>query len=73
MIDQYIMRGGKVIWAVDPLIADMDSLRDQQQTMAVNRELGIEEMLFQYGVRLEKNLLRHRNCAPSRYHYWDEW
>lgn len=43
MIDQYIMRGGKVIWAVDPLIADMDSLREQQQTMAVNRELGIEE------------------------------
>jgi ABC-2 type transport system permease protein len=64
MIDQYLMRGGKVIWAVDPLVADMDSLRDAQQTMAINRDLGIEEMLFQYGVRLEKNLLLDRNCAP---------
>lgn len=64
MIDQYIMRGGKVIWSVDPLIADMDSLRDQQQTMAVNRDLGIEEMLFQYGARLEKNLLLDGSCAP---------
>ncbi len=63
MIDQYLMRGGKVIWAVDPLVANMDSLRDSQQTMAINRDLGIDEMLFQYGVRLENNLLLDRNCA----------
>ncbi|NNC82387.1 MAG: gliding motility-associated ABC transporter substrate-binding protein GldG [Flavobacteriales bacterium] len=64
MLDQFIMRGGKVIWAVDPLIADMDSLRNSQQTMAVKRELGIEEMLFQYGARLENNMLLDRSCAP---------
>ncbi|NND94555.1 MAG: hypothetical protein HKN45_06780, partial [Flavobacteriales bacterium] len=64
MIDQFIMKGGKVIWCVDPLVADMDSLRNSQQTMAFKRELGIEEMLFQYGARLENNMLLDRSCAP---------
>lgn len=63
MIDQFIMRGGKVIWCIDPLGANMDSLRNQQQTMALPRELGIEEMLFQYGARLENNMLLDRSCA----------
>lgn len=63
LIDQHVMRGGKIIWCVDPMNADMDSLRSQQQTLSLPRELGIEEMLFQYGVRLEKNLLLDRSCA----------
>lgn len=64
LIDQFLMRGGKVIWCIDPLQMDLDSLKNQQQTMALSRELGIEEMLFDYGVRIQKNLLLDRTCAP---------
>lgn len=63
-IDQFVMRGGKVIWFLDPLLADLDSLKENQQTMAVPRKLGIEPMLFTYGVRLNNNILLDRNCAP---------
>jgi ABC-2 type transport system permease protein len=64
LLDQYIMRGGKIMWFVDPIMTDLDSLRTQQQTMGLPRKLGIEEMLFDYGVRLNNNILLDRNCAP---------
>ena len=64
LIDQYVMRGGKIIWFIDPILTDLDSLRNQQQTMGLPRKLGVEEMLFDYGVRLNNNILLDRNCAP---------
>lgn len=51
IIDQYIMKGGKVLWLIDPLDVNTDSLRNGF-TMGLNRPLDIEYMLFKYGVRI---------------------
>ena len=63
IIDQFIMNGGKVLWLIDPLNTDLDSLRTQQQTIATTNENGLYEVLFQYGVRLNRDLMIDPQCA----------
>ena len=63
-IDQYILTGGNVIWALDPLFAEYDSLRNTAgEYLAFDRGLGLEAQLFKYGVRVNPNLIQDLNCA----------
>ncbi|MBL7951567.1 MAG: gliding motility-associated ABC transporter substrate-binding protein GldG [Flavobacteriales bacterium] len=64
VIDQFIMNGGRVLWLIDPMNAHLDSLRKNQFSIAVPYELGIDEQLFAYGVRINKDLVLDRSCAP---------
>ena len=58
-IDQYIMNGGKVIWMIDNLYAEMDSLmRKQSDFIAFDRGLNLDDQLFRYGVRINKDLVQ---------------
>jgi len=63
-IDQFIVSGGNVIWALDPLFAEYDSLRNTAGAyLAFDRGLGLEAQLFKYGVRVNPNLVQDLNCA----------
>ena len=62
VIDQFIMNGGKVMWLIDPLYTDLDSLR-RGFTIGINRPLNIEDMLFKYGVRLNPVMLQDLQCG----------
>lgn len=66
LIDQYIMRGGKVIWLIDPVMATMDSLRKsyQSETIGFANNLNLDDMLFTYGVRINTNLVLDINALP---------
>lgn len=64
VLDQFIMNGGKVLWMLDALHMNMDSLRSTQSTMAVSNENGCYEMLFEYGVRLNRSLVIDFQGAP---------
>jgi gliding-associated putative ABC transporter substrate-binding component GldG len=58
-IDQYIMHGGKIIWMIDNLYAEMDSLmRKQSDFVAFDRGLNLDDQLFKYGVRINKDLVQ---------------
>ena len=50
-LDQYVMNGGKVIWALDNVGMDYDSLQGRNEFYPVNRDLNVNELLFKYGVR----------------------
>ena len=63
-IDQYIMKGGKVLWLIDPVSTNLDSLR-KGFTLGLARPLNIEEMLYKYGVRLNSVLVQDIQCS-----YW---
>jgi len=56
-IDQFVMRGGKVIWFVDRLEAEMDSLQIKNQVIAYDRNLNLEDLFFKYGVRVNPDLI----------------
>jgi ABC-2 type transport system permease protein len=57
LIDQFIMRGGKVLWMIDPVYAAWDSLEKYNSTMGIPLDVNLEDMLFTYGARLNSNLV----------------
>ena len=62
-IDQYAMHGGKLLWMIDNLYAEMDSLeRSQNEFIAFDRGLNLEDQLFKYGVRINLDLVEDVNC-----------
>lgn len=61
-IDQYIMKGGKVLWLIDPVQVNMDSLR-KGFTIGLSRDLNLDQMLFKYGVRLNSVLVQDIQCS----------
>lgn len=63
-IDQYIMNGGRVLWAIDQLNVPMDSLQTQGFIMALDKGLNLDDQLFKYGVRINSNLVEDKQCAP---------
>lgn len=63
-LDQYVMHGGKIIWFVDKLYAEMDSLmRNQAGFVAFDRDLKLDDLLFKYGVRINSDLVQDLNCS----------
>jgi ABC-2 type transport system permease protein len=60
-IDQYIMQGGKVLFFLDPVDPFADSLSGGT-TVALANPVGIEDMLFKYGVRINYNLIADLQC-----------
>jgi ABC-2 type transport system permease protein len=65
-IDQYIMRGGKVIWLIDATTADFDSLKiNLTGQFVVDRNLNLDDQLFKYGVRINTDLVQDISmCNP---------
>lgn len=64
VIDQFIMRGGKVLWLIDPVFASMDSLQATETTLGIAMDLNLEDMLFRYGVRLNPDLVMDLSALP---------
>jgi ABC-2 type transport system permease protein len=64
IIDQFIMRGGKVLWLIDRTYADMDSLSKSSNFMALTKDLNLDDMLFKYGVRINTNLVQDLQAVP---------
>ncbi len=57
-IDQFVMGGGKVIWMIDNMYAEFDSLYKSGGFIAFDRGLNLEDLLFNYGVRLNQSLVQ---------------
>ena len=64
IIDQFIMRGGKVLWLIDNTTASLDSLQNTPEFFATPRSLYINDLLFTYGVRINPNLIQDLSCLP---------
>ena len=61
-IDQYLMRGGKVLWTIDQVSAELDSLHGGQQ-LAFNKQLNLDDQLFRYGIRINYDLIADMSCT----------
>ncbi|MBP5614423.1 MAG: gliding motility-associated ABC transporter substrate-binding protein GldG [Bacteroidales bacterium] len=64
LLDQFVMRGGRILWYVDPVMADLDSLMRYPEMPAMARELNLDDMFFRYGVRMNTDLLQDLNALP---------
>jgi ABC-2 type transport system permease protein len=63
IIDQYIMRGGRVLWLVDGARVSMDTLATYGVTPAIQNDVNLNDQLFRYGVRINANLIQDVQCA----------
>ena len=76
-LDQYTINGGKSLWLLDAVHAEMDSISEKGQTLALGRELNLKDMFFQYGFRVNPVLVKDmyasdvvlldNNNQPNRY------
>jgi len=64
ILDQFVMKGGKTLWLIDPVMASMDSLTKNNVTLGLANPINLEDILFKYGVRLNTNLVLDVQSAP---------
>ena len=64
VLDQYLMRGGRVMMLVDKLAVNLDSLRRPGPFIPPDRELNLDDLLFKYGLRIEPNLILDLQSTP---------
>ena len=62
-IDYFVMKGGRILWAIDQVSADLDSLRGAGEQLAFPKKLNLDDMLFRYGVRVNYDLIADLNSA----------
>ena len=56
-LDQFIMNGGKTMWLIDNVHAELDSLMNTGEALAYPRELGLTDLFFNYGLRINYDLV----------------
>lgn len=57
-LDQYLMQGGKTLWLVDQVQAELDSLMVTGESPILSRDLNLTDLLFAYGVRINYNVVQ---------------
>ncbi|WP_436517170.1 gliding motility-associated ABC transporter substrate-binding protein GldG [Ekhidna sp. To15] len=62
LIDQYLMRGGKLVYFIDALSVNMDSASGEG-TVAIPYETNLNDQLFRYGVRINQNYVLDVNSG----------
>lgn len=63
IIDQYIMRGGRVLWLLDGAQMSNDMLSEGGTTPLIELDVNLNDMLFRYGVRLTPTIVEDMQCA----------
>ena len=63
IIDQYIMRGGRVLWMLDGAQMSSDMLSEGGATPLIALDVNLNDQLFRYGVRLTPTIVEDMQCA----------
>ena len=58
ILDQYIMNGGKTLWMIDAVNAEMDTLMTQKKLMAYPIDINMTDFFFNYGIRINAPLIK---------------
>ena len=64
IIDQYLMRGGSILWAIDGIRLSEEVLQQEGFTPIIPLDLGLSEMFFRYGIRINPALVQDIQCLP---------
>lgn len=58
ILDQYLMKGGRILWLIDGAYVSLDDLANKGQSASMRNETALDDMLFTYGVRIESNFVQ---------------
>jgi len=56
-LDQFLMNGGKTLWLIDNVHAELDSLMNTGEALAYPKDLGLTDLFFNYGIRINHDLI----------------
>lgn len=62
-INYFVMKGGRVVWLIDQVQAKLEDMRSGKPSLATNSVLNINDMLFEYGVRINYNVIEDINSS----------
>ena len=65
VLDQYLMNGGKILWLLEEVAVNADSLV-YGETVGLYNPLNIEDQLFRYGVRINPWIVQDMDCIVIR-------
>ena len=65
LIDQFVMKGGRLMCFLDALSINEDTLNANGQTHSVRYNTRLDKMLFDYGLKLNDNLIIDAQCIPK--------
>ena len=67
VLDQYIVNGGKTIWLIDQVVAEMDSLYSPTgSALSFPRDLNLNDFFFKYGIRIYPDLVKDEQGSPIK-------
>ncbi len=66
VLDQFIVNGGKTLWLLDNVNAEMDDLNQTGTTLAFPNDLNLNDMFFKYGIRMNVELIKDEQCIPIK-------
>lgn len=58
ILDQYIMNGGKTLWMIDAVNAEMDTLTRSKKVMPFPVDVNMTDFFFNYGIRINPALVK---------------
>lgn len=65
VLDQYLMQGGKMLWLLETVAVDKDSLLNpSQKALAFPIDLNLRDFFFQSGIRINPVLVASLQSAP---------
>jgi gliding-associated putative ABC transporter substrate-binding component GldG len=65
LIDQFVMRGGKLLCFMNTLALNEDTLNTTGMTHTTRKNLLLDRLLFDYGIKIKENYVLDANCAPK--------
>lgn len=65
IIDQFLMKGGRLMCFMDALAINEDTLNSKGMVNTTRIKTGLEDLLFDYGLKLNENYVMDVNCAPK--------
>lgn len=64
IIDQFLMRGGKVMLFYNPLRVNNDTIRRKGMVSSIRRGTEIEKLMFDYGIKINEDLVVDASYDP---------
>lgn len=64
ILDQYIMQGGKILWLIDGVVADISMIRDNNEFFVARKSnLNLDDQFFKYGIRINSDLIEDQRST----------
>ncbi|MGE5354911.1 MAG: gliding motility-associated ABC transporter substrate-binding protein GldG [Deltaproteobacteria bacterium] len=63
VLDQYLLKGGKIIWLIDKLDVNLDSINKYKMFTPRVFDLGLDDLFFKWGIRINSDLIQDLQCT----------